>query len=298
MDIFVEQDGQRLGPFNIAQLGESLASAHISPESRAWIEGDALASTVDQLLAKAAPPPGTPPVAPSAQETFRRLRPQLRSFPPVPASPEAAASQVSNKLRPREDLSPIAQGVADKFRRSRRARISEIPKPTVQEQLRFVGAATPLLIAFVLFSPWISGTFLPGDMHLSGYKTFDLLGEIEGYRHLFVGTFAIGTLGIGWFSFKGGLDGGSITTAPTFASAFFAVGSLFLLHQALPEASRTVQHLGGPSYAFATLLIGAAFGMIPGQDASPGTSVFHWIIVGVLAVAGFSLFLVGAGMGR
>jgi hypothetical protein len=206
--------------------------------------------------------------------------------------------QASNKLRPQSELPPIASGEPSaKFRPGRRARITEALKPTPLERLRFFGAATPILIAIVLLAPWISGTFLAGDMPISGYKTLDKLSDLKGYHNLFIGTFAIAALGVGLFSFKGGLDGGSISTLPTFACACLALGSIFLLHNALPDASRTVLHHGGPWYTYATLIVGTAFGLIPGQDASPSASVYNWIIVGVLGLSGLVTFLIGTGMG-
>ncbi len=162
--------------------------------------------------------------------------------------------------------------------------------------MRIAGSATPVLLALVLLVPWISGAFLPEIVRLNGYRTFAELSDLDPYLRIFVGTLALGSLGIGWFSLKGALDGGSEMPAATFISATAAAGSLLVLALALPAESRTIHHLGGACAAAGTLLLGTAFGGIPGKDNTPASNLILWTVCGCLAVSALIFFLVATSM--
>lgn len=301
MDIFVEKDGQRLGPFSIAQLGQSLAESEITGGCPAWADGDVSASTVEKLLANAAAAQLAGAVAePAPRPRLLQSRSPVHSSPPPPASASAGGSSraPSNKLRPRSDAAPsLPGGPAGKFRRSRRARVVQVQNPTTWESLRIAGSATPFLVAMMLFLPWISGAFFPEAGRLNGYRTFAELADLAPYRRILIGSLALGSLGIGCFSLKGALDGGNEMPGATFASAAVAVVSLLILAWALPPESRSVHHLGGACATFTPLLLGAAFGILPGRDNTPTGSLISWITAGCLAATALILFLVGASMG-
>ena len=82
-----------------------------------------------------------------------------------------------------------------------------------------------------------------------------------------------------------------------FASALVALASLLILALALPAESRTITHLGGACATSAPLLLGAAFGILPGSDNTPTRNLIIWIAVACLGTAALIMFLAGVSMG-
>ncbi|MGI9243913.1 MAG: hypothetical protein ACR2RV_24160 [Verrucomicrobiales bacterium] len=299
MEIFIENDGDRLGPYSMAQLQRMFDASEIPGHLTAWVDGSNVTSTVAQLLARAEFTPRMPADA-STRPVTEPEPPVSHSSPapPPPGSPSTNEEprEQSTKLRqPSVGALELAGGAPAKFRRSRRTRVVELPKPTTWERLRIAGSATPFVLFLILLLPWISGAFLPDVVRINGYRTFSELADLAPYRRIFVATLFLGSFGIGWCSLRGALYGGSDMPGATFLCAAVAVGSLLVLTLALPAESRVISHLGGASAAFGTLLLGTAFGGIPGQGNTEESNLIMWIICGGLAVAALIFFLVSAG---
>ena len=266
MQIFVEKNGHTMGPFTVLQLKELVASSVITKLLPAWVDGDDQMSTVGQLLA-------------SAEElaTDRQRSSKLQAPPQV-------------ELHTRETI-------AAKFRPGRRMRSMEIPQPSVVERLRMAGAATPFLLGLFLLAPWVrysdDGELLQGN----GYHAFAALSDTPVISGLFVVVLFFATIGIAYFSFRGGTYGAVAVPAGVLGCGFVAVVALVMLRAGLPDNSRTVQHLGGANYAFAIIFSGCACGILPGHEHGPNETTTLWITAGTLALTGSIFFVIGLGMG-
>ena len=221
MDIFIENDGDRLGPYSMAQLQQMFDASEIPGHLTAWVDGSSVTSTVAQLIARARFTPRMP--ADSSTRPKPEPEPPVRHSSPAPPPPPGSPVTVeerreqSTKLRqPSIGSRELSGGASAKFRRSRRIRVVEFPKPTTWERLRIAGSATPFVLLLVLLLPWISGAFLPDIVRINGYRTFSELADLAPYRRIFVAMLFLGSFGIGWCSLRGALYGGSDMPAATF----------------------------------------------------------------------------------
>ncbi|MBV9464417.1 MAG: DUF4339 domain-containing protein [Verrucomicrobiae bacterium] len=115
--IYVQKDGQQLGPFEVDQLHEQLQSGAISPEDYAWQEGLAEWMVLQDLLAalQAAAAAADPAAGEgAAQETGEKpLRAFALSHLRAGKEPEEVVAKLIEMGVPKDRAKPLVQGVFD-----------------------------------------------------------------------------------------------------------------------------------------------------------------------------------------
>ena len=166
------------------------------------------------------------------------------------------------------------------------------------ERLRFIGAATPLVVFIVMLIPWAFDRYFFGSGGVNGYTVFSML-PIPAL------LFGIAAGGIGLYGFEGANEGGIRAPLLALGCSFFAICTLayltvFKTHSNLTPGfeSGAIEMRGGWHLSMAVILIGTAGALIPASEFEKSAKIGCWIVTGLFATSGFTFLFLALALRR
>lgn len=263
MNIYVENNGQTMGPFSISQLEDLLASKIITPESTAWLAGETTRTRVANILSQ---------------------------------TTTSGNTERSTKLQRPPNLIPISSGsLPIRSRAGRRLRIVEVPLPSAVERLRMLGGATPFVVLLLLYTPFFRMNLF-GSKSVNGFEAFEAVVSSSPILSVVGIVFIAAVIGIAVFSIRGSLHGAAAMPEAVGPCAVVAIITLAILLGALKPDSRFLTHAGGGNLMIGTILAGTAAGIMPGYNNSDEGVIASWLTCSILGLA--ALVFVALGLDR